>query len=92
MIELWSLVTLAVVALNVTVVAEGGTVTDPGTLSVLLVLVSITTAPVEGAALLSVTVHDADPFAPTVEGLHDNEDIAMLVLRLTVVLMAESPL
>ena len=77
---------LVVVALNVAVVAAACTVTDPGTLSVLFVFVSVTTAPPVGAALLSVTVQLLDAFGPTLAGLHPNELTVTGATRLTVVL------
>jgi hypothetical protein len=83
---------VAVVALKVAVVAPAATVTDPGTLNVLLVLVSVTSAPPAGADLLSVTVQVVDPFDPRLDGLHPSDDTVIVPVRLTVVLMAESPL
>jgi hypothetical protein len=64
----------AVVALNVTVVAAAATVTDAGTVSVVLVFVSVTNAPPAGATLVSVTVHVLEAFRPRLVGLHASVD------------------
>jgi len=50
----------AAVALNVAVVAPGDTVTDAGTVSSVLLLVSVTLDPPVGAVCVSVTVHVLD--------------------------------
>jgi hypothetical protein len=74
------------VALNVAVVAEAATVTDAGTVSLVLVLVSVTKAPPAGAALLSVTVQVVDPFDPTLAGLHPSDCTVAAATRLSVML------
>ena len=77
---------LPVVALNMAEVAPAPTVTDPGTVSVVFVFVSVTTAPPPGAALVSVTVQLLDPFAPRLLGVHVRDDTNTDAVRLTVVL------
>ena len=57
--------------MNVAEVAPAPTVTDPGTVSVVFVFVSVTTAPPLGAAPLKVTVHAALLERLNVEGVHD---------------------
>ena len=74
MVELESLAIAAVVALNVDVVAAAGTVTDPGTVSVALVLVRVTLAPPAGAALDRVTVQVLEAFGPRLVGLQASEE------------------
>ena len=49
-------VTVTVLTWNVFVVAPAATVTETGTVAAALLLVSVTTAPPTGAALVSVTV------------------------------------
>jgi hypothetical protein len=61
-------------ALKVAVVAAVATVTDTGTVSVVLVFVSITNAPPAGAALVSVTVQVLEAFCPRLVGLHESDD------------------
>jgi hypothetical protein len=65
---------VVVVALNVADVAAAATVTDAGTVSVVLVLVSVTNAPPAGAAPVSVTVQVALLAAFNVVGAHDREE------------------
>ena len=45
--------------MKLTLVAAGGTVTDPGTVTALLLLASATTIPVDGAEPVSVTVQES---------------------------------
>jgi hypothetical protein len=85
-VELESLAIAAVVALKVAVMAAGNTVTEVGTVSVGLVLVSVTSAPPAGAALVRVTVQRLEPFCPSVVGLHASEDTAAEAARLMVAL------
>jgi hypothetical protein len=80
-----------VVALKVTAVAAAGTVTDAGTVSVVLVLVSVTNAPPASAALLNVTAQVLEAFCPRLVGLHASEDTTTGATRLTVA-FAELPL
>ena len=60
---------LAAVALKVAVVAPAATVTDAGTVSKVLLLVSVTLAPPVGALWVSVTVHVLTPLGPRLVGL-----------------------
>ena len=73
-------------ALNVAEVAAAGTMTDAGTVSVGLLLVSVTLAPPEGAAPLSVTVQVLDAFCPSVVGLQASEDTTTGATRAIVAL------
>ena len=59
-----------VVALKVPVVAPAATVIDAGTVSTVLLLVSVTAAPPVGAACVNVTVQVLDAFCPKLVGLH----------------------
>src|SRR5205823_12165567 len=60
---------VAVVALNIAEVAAIGTMTEAGTVSVGLLLVSVTLVPPAGAALLSVMVQELKAFCPRVVGV-----------------------
>jgi hypothetical protein len=82
---------VVVVALNVVAVAPAATVTDAGTVSVALLLVSVTAAAPVGAACVNVTVHVLEAFCPRLVGLHASEDTRTGTTRLTVAL-AELPL
>jgi hypothetical protein len=73
-----------VVALNVAAVAAAATVTEAGTVSVVLVFVSVTNAPPAGAALVNVTVQVLDAFRPRLVGLHESDDTSTGATRLTV--------
>jgi hypothetical protein len=75
-----------VVALNVAVVAAAATVTEAGTVSVGLVLVSVTIAPPVGAALVRVTVQTLEEFRPRLVGLQASDDISTGAVRLIVAL------
>jgi hypothetical protein len=68
------LVKVLVAALNVTEVEPAATVTEAGTVSAVLVLVSATAAPPVGAAAVNVTVHIPDAIGPKLAG-HANEEI-----------------
>ena len=83
--EVPSLETDVVVALNVPVVAAAATVIDAGTVNVAFVFVSVTLAPPAGAALVSVTVHVLDALGPKLVGLHASDDTATDAARFTVV-------
>jgi hypothetical protein len=76
-----------VVALNVAVVAAAATVTDAGTVSVGLVLVSVTKAPPVGATLVRVTVQVLEAFRPRLVGLHASDDTSAGATRLIVALV-----
>jgi hypothetical protein len=73
-----------VVALNVAVVAAAATVTDAGTVSVVLVFVSVTNAPPAGASLVSVTVQVLEAFGPRFAGLQASDDTSTGATRLMV--------
>ncbi len=77
---------VAVVTLNVPVISPDETVTDAGTVSVVLVLVSVTRAPPPAAGFVSTTVHVLDPFGPRLAGLHETDDTEIAAVKLTVVL------
>jgi hypothetical protein len=85
MVEVPSLGTLVVVALNVPVVAPAATVIDSGTVKVLLVLVSVTLAPPAGAALVCVTVHVLEELGPRLVGLQATAETAIGATSVTVV-------
>ena len=75
-----------VVALKVPVVAPAATVIDAGTVSTVLLLVSVTAAPPVGAACVRVTVQVLDAFCPKLAGLHASDDTVTGATRLTVAL------
>ena len=75
-----------VVALKVAVVAAAATVTDAGTVSVVLVFVSVTNAPPAGATLVSVTVQALEAFCPRLVGLQASDDTSAGATRLIVAL------
>ena len=66
--------------------ADGGTVTDAGTVSAGLVFVSVTAAPFEGAGLFSEIVQLLEAFAPTVDGLQTREETSTGASKLMTVL------
>ena len=74
----------AVVALNVAVDAAAATVTEAGTVSVVLVFVSVTDAPPAGATLVRVTVQVLEAFGPRLAGLHASVDTSTGATRVTV--------
>ena len=80
------LVMAAVVALKVADVAAAATVTEAGTVSVELVLVSVTLAPPVGAAWVKVTVQVLEEFCPRLVGLHASDETRTGARRLTVAL------
>ena len=82
---------VVVVALNVPVVTPAATVTDAGTVSIALVLVSVTAAPPAGAACVNVTVQVLDAFCPKLAGLHASDETVTGATRVTVA-FAELPL
>ena len=79
------LLMVPVVALNVAEVAAAATVTEAGTVSVELVLVSVTLTPPVGAAWVKVTVHVVDELWPRLVGLQASEETSTGATRLTVV-------
>ena len=72
------------VALKVAELAAAATVTDAGTVSVGLMLVSVTNAPPAGATLVNVTVQLLEAFAPKLAGLQASEDTSAGATRLIV--------
>jgi len=66
--------TAAVVALKVADRAVAATVTDAGTVSVALVLVSVTAAPPVGAGWVRVTMQVLEELGPRVVGLQASEE------------------
>jgi hypothetical protein len=89
-VALWSLATLAVVALNVAEVEPAATVTEAGTVSTVLVFVILTAAPPVGAAFVNVTVQVPDAFGPKLAG-HASEEICTEDAR-PIVTLLELPL
>ncbi len=85
-VALWLLAMVLVVALKVPVVAPAATVIDAGTVSTVLLLVSVTAAPPVGAACVNVTVQVLDAFCPKLVGLHAKDDTVTGATRLTVAL------
>jgi hypothetical protein len=85
-VALWSLLMVAVVALNVAEVAAAATVTDAGTVRVKFVLARVTLAPPVGAVLLKVTVQVLEELGPRLAGLQASEETRTEATRLTVVL------
>ena len=79
------LLMVPVVALKVADVAAAATVTEAGTVSVELVLVSVTLAPPVGAAWVKVTVQVVDELWPRLVGLQASEETSTGATRLTVV-------
>src|ERR1035438_7196325 len=67
-VAVWVVVTAATVAVNPAVVAPAATVTEAGTVTEELLLLSVTACPPAGAAALSVTVHGSLP-APVIAAL-----------------------
>ena len=83
-VALWLLAMVVVVALKVPVVAPAATVIDAGTVSTVLLLVSVTAAPPVGAACVNVTVQVLEAFCPRLVGLHASEETVTGATRLTV--------
>ena len=77
---------VAVVALKVAVVAAAATLTDAGTVSEELVLLSATVAPPVGAAWDRVTVQGLEELGPRLVGLHASEETCAEANRLMVAL------
>jgi hypothetical protein len=85
------LVMVPVIAMKVADVAAAATVTEAGTVRVVLEFERVTLAPPVGAAWVSVTVQVLDELAPMLEGLQLRDETSTGVTRLTVV-VAELPL
>lgn len=66
----WFELTVAALMLNDAEVALAATVTDAGTVSPVTLLLSATLDPPEGAALLSITVHEAAPPCARLAAVH----------------------
>ena len=79
------LLMVPVVALKLADVAAAAIVTEAGTVSVELVLVSVTLAPPVGAAWVKVTVQVVDELCPRLVGLQASEETSTGATRLTVV-------
>ena len=75
----------AVVALKVADVAAAAIVTEAGTVSVELVLVSVTLAPPVGAGCVNATVQVVEEFCPRLVGLHASDETRTGATRLTLV-------
>jgi hypothetical protein len=75
----------AVVALKVADLAAAATVTEAGTVSVALVLVSVTLAPPVGAAWVRVTVQVLEALGPRLVGLQASVETSTAT-KLTVAL------
>jgi hypothetical protein len=86
MVELESLAIEAVVALKVAVIAAAATVTEPGTVRVALVFVSVTLAPPAGAAFDRVSVHVLEAFGLRLVGLHASEETSTGAISVMVAL------
>ena len=78
--------TARVVALKVADVAAAVTVTDAGTVSVVLVLARVTVAPPVGAGWVRLTVQMLALFGPRVEGVQTSEETSTGAVRLMVAL------
>jgi hypothetical protein len=76
MVALPLLPIVPVLALNVTVVAAAATVTEAGTVRMLLLFERVTLTPPLGAACVRVTVQVAEEFAPRLDGLQASEEIS----------------
>ena len=72
--------------MNVAVVAAAATVTDTGTVSVVLVFVRVTNAPPVGETLVRVTVQVLEAFCPRLVGLQASDDTRTGATRLMVAL------
>ena len=86
MVALPLLLMLPVVTENVAVVAEAATVTELGTVRVVLEFVRLTAAPPLGAGWVKVTVQVLEAFGPRLVGLHDTEEISTGAAKVTAVL------
>ena len=80
------LVMAPVVALKVADVAAAATVTEAGTVRVVLEVESVTLAPPVGAAWVRVTVQVLEELAPMLAGLQASDETSTEAARLTVVL------
>jgi hypothetical protein len=82
----WLLETVVVVALKVAEVAAAATVTEPGAISVALVLVRVTKAPPVGAAPLRVMVQMLEALGPRLVGLQASEETSTDAVKLMIAL------
>jgi hypothetical protein len=80
------LLTVPVVTVKVPEVAAAATVTEAGTVNVVLVFDKVTLAPPVGAAWVRVTVQVLDEVGPRLLGLHDSAETKIGATRLTIVL------
>jgi hypothetical protein len=81
----------AAVALNAAVVAPAATVTEPGTVSEVLLLASVTVDPPAGAVCVNVTVQPLTAFCPRLAGLHTTPDASTGASRLIVAVLELAP-
>ena len=75
-----------VVALNVVASAPAATVTEVGTVRLVLLSISVTLAPPVGAALVRVTVQALEEFDPRLVGVQISDEANTGAARLIVVL------
>jgi hypothetical protein len=89
---LWLLAMLAdAVALNIAVVTPTATVTEAGTVSEALLLVTVTIDPPAGAVWVSVTVHELTAVWPRLVGLQATPDTSAGAIRLMVAVCEPLP-
>jgi hypothetical protein len=85
MVALALLLMVAVVTVKVADVAAAATVTDAGTVNVVLEFARMTLPPPLGAAWVRVTVQVLEELAPMLDGLHARDETSTGAARLTVV-------
>ncbi len=86
MVALCVLPTAAVVALKAAEVVAAATVTDAGTVRVVLELVRVTEAPPAGAGWVRVTVQVLVPLGPKLAGTQVNDETSTGATRLMLAL------
>ena len=91
MVTAWSVVTVVVVAVNLTDVAPLPTLADCGTVSTGLLLFNATDIPPLGAALVSATEHVVDVFCPRVLGVQETDDTRTDAVRVKVAVAELAP-